>query len=49
MSMITIRSHHEREINHIATGMGAQPRWNYSHMVMVTRRLMERCSPEWRR
>ena len=27
MPMITIRSHHEREINHIATGMSPQPRW----------------------
>ena len=25
--MITIRSHHEREIDHIATGMSPQPRW----------------------
>ena len=28
--MITIRSHHEREINHIATGMSPQPRWRTS-------------------
>ena len=25
--MIAIRSHHEREINHIAIGMSTQPRW----------------------
>ena len=33
MLMITIRSHHEREINHIATGMRA-PMENYSLLIM---------------